>query len=656
MALTGVRIEEVGDLYDFALGYLDPVSGNTNMVGYVAPPSVGYGESTNLQDEGHIVQVASPNTTDRYSRFPKVSQGDWSGGERQLIYTTPNQYYSSQQLETSRPGHLTILGKYSAVALGTSPSPIAPNPRAISSDAIQYWFICTPNNGTILGYVNEATLAVTLSANNPALGGLQEILRGPDGMYVANNPAAGLGIYQISVNGAFAVTRVNADTIGTVVAGSYSRCDMAAFNDTLYYNSEISGGPPPVTQILSSTYPFPGGAGNGTTVYTMPQMGWQILAITDSANGVAFATAAQQQLYSYIWTFDGVNATFVGRIYGTVIDMRSANGVTYILAAARNGISGGIGLPVIYQLSGSTLSVLDDYRQADPAFQPTTQSGRGCLDEDGTYLYLFWSGLRVKRYRLKDGAIYDVGHPTAQQSNSAVHSGAAGPGGGIAEGDPTNVPYSLYVMQPGVAPNQNGILTTSFYDFGTPNDHKSFKSVEFTMNSAIDVNAILVSYRVDNLSNTLTPVTVTVSPSGNTLIAYFPPNTLGCRVQLQITLVAASNPDIASLSVLATLARIFTLGAACRRDQQARNGAKDPQGLAASDRLANVLNCYNIAAGKCVLYIPDPTAAKGYAQINALLQDYKRVTAPGVAPGMREDATGQRDMESDYQLTLAEQL
>jgi len=50
-------------------------------------------------------------------------------------------------------------------------------------------------------------------------------------------------------------------------------------------------------------------------------------------------------------------------------------------------------------------------------------------------------------------------------------------------------------------------------------------------------------------------------------------------VQLQVTLVGARQPDIQLWSVLATLAPVYTVTVACRRDQQGRNplGQADPR-------------------------------------------------------------------------------
>ena len=122
MNLTGVLPQQIGDTYDMALGYPDPATGIVDMVGYVLSNQGQFQESTNLQDEQHLVQIASPSSSDRFGRYPQVSQGDWSGGERQLIFVNANQYYTSTQCETSKPGHLTILGACTKVTLAHPPN------------------------------------------------------------------------------------------------------------------------------------------------------------------------------------------------------------------------------------------------------------------------------------------------------------------------------------------------------------------------------------------------------------------------------------------------------------------------------------------------------------------------------------------------------
>lgn len=284
-----------------------------------------------------------------------------------------------------------------------------------------------------------------------------------------------------------------------------------------------------------------------------------------------------------------------------------------------------------------------------------------CLDTDDQYLYLFWGTLGCKRYLLSSGAISDIGNPIP--GGSAAHTGSVHPSGMLLESDGDGNLYTAVSVLGGSA-SANGSLTSSFYDFDTPTANKSFKSVEFTMNSGLDPTSIQLQYRMDAVTNPLNSLTVQVSPSGNTLIAYFPTRTIGHRVQLVVSLIGSKAPDIASWSILATLARTWTVTVACRRDQHTRNPGDqpDPQGATAQQLQANIQNAYEIAGGNVVLWIPDPTVVStpgnpgGVSQVNAQIQDYKKQVNSSPGPGLRSDAAGTPDQEADIQLTLTEVL
>ena len=205
-------------------------------------------------------------------------------------------------------------------------------------------------------------------------------------------------------------------------------------------------------------------------------------------------------------------------------------------------------------------------------------------------------------------------------------------------------------------------ITTSFYDFDTPTVDKAFKSIEFSMNSAVATTGLTVAFKLDNLSNAFTPMTLQVSPSGNTLIAYFPPRSIGHRVQFQFTV--ANGPDIQGISVLATLARTWTFTVAARRSQASMNPSDqtDIQQVSAQALAANIMNAYLLAAGNITLWMPDPTVAstpggKGpMAEINAQIQDYKRVSTSSGGAGWHRDAQGLPDFDEDIELVITEIL
>jgi hypothetical protein len=84
----GVLASQVGEEYDIAIG-CDRGTGVTFMWGYLLHPGTEWSEAPDISDEQRIVQIASPNNTDRFTFYPKVTQDDWTGGEGQETSPTP---------------------------------------------------------------------------------------------------------------------------------------------------------------------------------------------------------------------------------------------------------------------------------------------------------------------------------------------------------------------------------------------------------------------------------------------------------------------------------------------------------------------------------------------------------------------------------------
>jgi hypothetical protein len=650
---NSVRFDSVGDLYDVALGYQDPATGLTRMVGYCLTPTGQWVEGTNMQDEQHLVQIASPASSDKFTRFPKVSQGDWSGGERQLIYVNPNQYYSSTQLNTALPGHLTCYGAYISVDFTGVNGIGYGSGRVLTSDSGYVYGI--PNHtGYVVYDLNLGTVSAVSGTGATALLELTRLIVG----IFASGPT---GLW--TVRGTGSPGQDTNDAFGPVPQSGA----VAQFaGGTIYYITSSN------TKLNSITTPL--GAAPGTTQFTVPVFETFILSLSPGTSGVIMVTGesiignTNVPLRNTVYSFDGVNANYLGVINGYIEDSTSVNGVTYILTTAPSFGIGSSQQPVIYEVTGSTLSKVDDYRNVDPFFQSTSTTGtpRGTLDSDGLYLYLFYPGLDAKRYDLTTFAVSDVGTPGVM-GRSAPHRGCALIQRGIAEvGAGAN---TLYVVRPDQPPTADGTMITSWYDQSTPDVDKSFKSIEFSFNSLFTTNSVAVAYQLDNPNTGFVPMAVQVSQSGLQLVGFFPSGTIGKRVRYQITLLHDANPDVQSWSTGMTLARIFTFPISCRRDPKGRNLQDDPQGLTAMQKLATIENAYLLAAGKITLWIPDATASVdnpsidpitgnevvGVSQVQAVIQDYQKSTAGGVAPGYRS-VDGVFDLEGDVALTIAESL
>jgi hypothetical protein len=657
---TGVTPDQIGPVYDLAMGRIDS-TGNAEMVGYVLTPSSGWTEATNLQDEEHLVQVDSPFSTDRFGRYPKVSQGDWSGGERQLIFVNGNQYYQSQQLQTMVPGHLTCAGYYTSFTItnGITGAGTTQQPRSVSQGSSEVFVIGGVGGTYAVTKVNLNTGVQTVydtNSNSPP----NEMLRLGNGLYVAQAN----GIWQLNVTSG-AWTQVVDDDVEGVLQGS----SLSYLEGQIYYLLGGSTG----GSIYEAGYPFPG-ASAGTQVYAGYEFESNLQAVTNSGTGLVVVAQSAAGFQAWVYSFDGASANYLGMIEGAVQDVCQANGVVYILCETPyfGGQVTSPAVPIIYQLDGSTLSVFDDFRAVSSDFLPIAAKGYGHLAQDGRYLYLFTSGLNTKRYNLTSGAISDIGNPSADSGLEYQRAGAALIDGSIAEIDMGLAgSNTLYACLAQAKPNANGYLITSWYDFGTPGVDKSFTQIEFTFNAPTDatsLNAVTLQFQVNNPTATWTSVTGALAQNSNDVIFTLPYPTIGSRVRFQITLVAAEAPDIQSYSISATLARTWTVTVSCRRNQSVRNGApgRDPQNLTSTQLIANIKECYR-SGGNVVLYMPDPTIdeaavaanlgpAVGVALCFAVLQDYSWTTAnTGVSPAYRTDATPP-GIEGDAVLTLTEAL
>lgn len=658
-----VRMDQIGNTYDTAIGFYNPATQTVRMVGYCITASGQWTENTDMQDEDHLVQIASPSSSDKFTRFPKVSQGDWSGGERQLIYITANQYWQSTQLNTTVPGHLTCNGNYGTATIANGITPILSGfqpPRVVASSLNRVYFL-GDNAGTYyVSVLNLNTSAVGTAAAS-GFGALHEVMRNTDyPVYIG----AASGMWAGS--GAGTTVTLTPQVVDDNVA-LINGASMATFAGSVYY---ITGSSTP-NKINSATYPLPG-AGAGTTVYTASQMENLVQVLSRGATGLVFITGSGQGVDQYVYGFDGVNANFLGRIQGNILDACEANGTVYILTAAVPGAPDTFSLPVIYSVAGSTLSIFDDFRKVDPAFWPITFSAGGHIESDGTYLWLWYAGLSTKRYVLTTSAISDVGNPTVISASSTGRAGTPLGDGGFVETEPQVSLTTAYINYTQLDNNASGTMLTSWYDFDTPDVDKSFKSIEFAFNAAFTSTALTCSFELDNPNIGPTVMTPMLSNSGLTLIAYFPVGTIGKRVRFTITInhTAAPAVDVQSWSILATLARIWAFPVACRRNPQTRSGP-DQQGLTAMQLLENIIDAYTVAGGNVIMWIPDPTASAdnpsvdpitgenviGVSQVSAVIQDYARSTAAGIAPGYRQAQDGGVfDMDGDIQLTLAEAL
>src|SRR5665213_580233 len=188
MALIGIQPAQVGGEYDLAIGF-DPGTGDTTMLGYVIETGTEWAEAPNIQDEQRIVQIASPNNSDRLTYYPKVTQDDWSGGEGQEYFTDPTKYYQSYKVDPTKPGHLVLTPGT------TSPPAVSLSTRGpAASDGF------TVLIGALLSSPNslQDMLGNPFQLNSGGTPAPLFMVLGPSGVWVATAAGSDQGIYRIT--------------------------------------------------------------------------------------------------------------------------------------------------------------------------------------------------------------------------------------------------------------------------------------------------------------------------------------------------------------------------------------------------------------------------------------------------------------------------
>src|SRR5665213_3084871 len=621
MALIGIQPAQVGGEYDLAIGF-DPGTGDTTMLGYVIETGTEWAEAPNIQDEQRIVQIASPNNSDRLTYYPKVTQDDWSGGEGQEYFTDPTKYYQSYKVDPTKPGHLVLTpGTTSppAVSLSTR-GPAASDGFTVLIGAL----LSSPNSlQDMLGNPFQLDPAGT---PEPLF-----MVLGPSGVWIATATGTRGGIYRITSN--------------------------------LPY-----GPAPPASQP--------------TPVLTGSTREQDIKFLCNTATGLLYATqednAGSFAVNAYIYTFDGTTSVRVFDFRGWVRAGYEMGGVTYLLLEYQQFPGGGALFNTYPQFTlmsyvNGQFTTLFDQRYASADFHAAGfyfSSSLACsLTGDGRFLYIAWPGFYPIVFDTVRSAFIRWGGAPAVQPSIGGTSGEVyahrlfpttqGLVDVVLWG--TTAPYTLAITVDNALPD-TGYVVSSWIDFGAPGIVKAFRCVEVEMQQPIPASgSVQVSYRTDQSQPFTLLTNQLVLPNGNLMI-FLPLVTKAYRIQLRLTLNAAAgvSPVVRSISLTGNAARVWQIKLSCRRGQQKRNNNDDDHGTS-TDLLANILGAYQ-QGGYVTMFIPDPTNPLGtgtgtpyVSQTTAKIEDYNWHTA--VSPGNRQDVDGNGyASEGVVDVVLAEQL
>jgi len=648
-----VQPNQIGPTFDLALGYLDPTTQFVKMIGYVVSPSGNSQEGTDVTDDSHLVQIGSPNSTDRFARFPQVSQGDWTKGERQRLYVEPAMYYLSDgNVDVSTPGNLTL---FPGIRTDTIALTGQYNRLPLQTDG-DTWYLGarTASGNMATGTGGAPVISNTMNGHE-----IYDLLYTPFALVAITDQ----GLWSFNNGLVPTSTHLVTETIHNPELPTKS---LAYLDDNVYYlNNNLSAFPGCIIEAYDIT------TATRSVVHTTDHGEKWIQCMCSTANGLFFATTDSLPFQTFFYTWDVLNGgipTRVAEVYGRAEYCFEALGTTYVICRQFQKSYRAAPAWTLYAIVGNQVTVVDDARWiGDPNFAPTCLSvdsfdNAGAVDfapmlwTDGRFLYISWPGLATRRIDLVQGGISSIGPNTSSGQNS-VHARRFITSATVPFIDMSGYGGSAVVSQMG-QPASSGSLIASFVDLVSPGMGKIMRAVVFqTSKTLVGTQAVSMAFR---LSQDASFTALTTQKVGTrNFIAAFPDDTKGTEVQLQITITAdagAGAPIVTSVTVVMDVGRVETYTLACRRDQQYRSQDQqsvDAQRYSGQDLWANLENIRNIGGGYGYAFIPDPTKSNGVDEIQIQILDIQKQTPTGAATGQRT-VNGETDMERDVTVSFTE--
>src|SRR5215813_13810248 len=348
---------QVGGLYHIGL------SDGTNSYGYVfqnTGPQGGFKESTNVADKEKLIQFSSPNLIDRDLVFyPRVTQGDFSGGGLQAVFIDPTKYFDSD-LEIRTPGYLTLRPGWKRTQLATGLGAETPQSVAWNNDV---W----TGFATALNQLFNSSGGTTSSAP-----GITCKFVDTDGnVLIVGDGANAIKFWQGTVWSNIATATGAFTQLWLVNQGTNGRF--------LYYSvntaSDINSGSDALFKVDMTAIPVSAGVLVPTNLTR-----FAIVDLCEHQNGIAILTNDTGGTGFDVWYHDGVNMTRVVRV-----NQYTANGMTlclgdlYVTAQS----TGQFEAPVLIKISAGSFEVV--VRTGSP-LTTATSAAIGAPESSGQYV------------------------------------------------------------------------------------------------------------------------------------------------------------------------------------------------------------------------------------------------------------------------------
>lgn len=600
-AVTNINTGQVGNLYSLAL------SDGTRTYGYCLRNLGGnddrsaLNESTNIADKEKLIQFSSPSIIDRDLVFyPRVSQGDFSGGALQLVFLDATKFFDSD-LEIRTPGYLSLRPAWARTTLTTGLG--APAPQSVAWNGSVY----TTFAGTAIYKADGTTTTAP---------GITAKFIDTDG----NTLFAGDG-----VNTVVALSTTGGLSTVATAAGAFGQmwCVNQGTNGRFLYYSQASGA---VSGAFDSLFKIdlagslPVGAGasvpTGSTRFA-------IIDLVAYQNGIAILAKDPGDTGFDVWYHDGANMTRIVRVNQySPVGIEACLGDLYVSARSASDYEP----PALIKISSGSFEVVA--RPGSP-LATLTSAGIGCPRSTGQYVYFALTNPQINGvstanyigvYDTITGSYSHLGNfdatdnPNASQPRQIAFSGRAAVfpfvsgGSGILQYQ-TNSSH----LPGGNTFAASGWVVSSKIDFGTLGVAKRFRRIEahhrplnagesVQIEAFVDADPLAFTTALAPRPTTATVTNSTVGSGVTTLsIGQDPNDPFGSSIgrslyfasQLHAGTGNATTPVIIYFAIEVGGTWVWEVDIDCTSRRRLLNGAtEDPQGVTGKDLYYLLRNAY----------------------------------------------------------------
>jgi hypothetical protein len=578
--LTDAQLKAaVGQLYHCGL------SDGTRRYGYMLEPSAdkgaGFHWRTDTVTKDALIAYSSTQLIDRdLAFFPRVTDGDFSGGGYQEVFIDPKRYFDSD-LDPRVPGYLQLRAQWARV---TKPG-ITPGPtRQVVAWNADFWYTFGEANGNIYS-ANGGTTTVPVAAPILSID--------TDGSYLYAGTASQL--YRTADGAAW--TAVTSSINGT--ATQWWVVNQGTNGYFAYYQS----GPNLLYKIdLTQAFPIAAAAepqvpvgSNAINIVDLCAYQTSIAILTTDVRGPGYD----------VWYFDGNNLTRITRVDGYIGQgMCTVLGSLYVGAYAVGKLTS----PVLAKIDAGTYDIVTRPGSPFPA------ANQFCTQPRGSGQWVYWllilpsirgianANATILQYDVLTGATTHL--PIVDATDGGIASGLIR---GIAMlGD--NVAYAYITATSGVIQYQvtafgtikyqaTGWLASSHIDFATPGLVKRFRRLEVHHSPLNAGEAVFVECFVDQdplgFSTSLAPTPSSQSGGNNNVVnstltaLTLGSDTIGKTMYFAIKLTAGTGqlttPRVSYVTIEVGGTWVVDLNLVCSSRRQTLAQEADAQGASAAD-------------------------------------------------------------------------